>query len=82
MGEEFARSEELDWAPKFCKTFAVLYKGSSTGCLLCKTLRRTFVENPKGSAEFLGGGETPNPCFELSGLAAGDSAISKIAWRP
>ena len=43
------------WLPKFCRTFGVLQNLSSTRFfLLCETFRRTFPQNPKGSAEFWG----------------------------
>ena len=45
MGEEFAGSEELGLA-----------RFSSTGFLQSETIRRTFLQNPKGSAEVWGGG--------------------------
>ena len=44
------------WLPKFCRTFGVLCEGSSAGFLLRQPFRRTLRQNPKGSAEFLGGG--------------------------
>ena len=42
------------WPPKFCRTFGVLQNLSSTGFLLCETFCRTFLQNPKGSAEIWG----------------------------
>ena len=36
----------------------------STGCLLCETFRRTFLQNPKASTEIWGTFGSPDPSFE------------------
>ena len=38
------------------QTLSILQHFSSAGFLLCETFCRTFLQNPKGSAEFWGGG--------------------------
>ena len=65
MGEESAGSEKLGLAHRVLQIFGVLHEGSSTGflVLVCETFHRIFLQNPKGSAEFWGGGGSPDPSF-------------------
>ena len=58
LGEEFPAPEKLGLAPK------VLQNLSPTGILLWETFRRTFLQNPKGSAEFWETFGSPDPSFE------------------
>ena len=44
------------WLPKYCRTCGVLKNLLSTSFSLCETFRRTFLQNPKGAAEFWGEG--------------------------
>ena len=58
------------WAclPKFCRTLGVLSEGSSAGSLLCKRFRRTRLQNPRGSADFWGGGVGSRAHFLRTGI--------------
>ena len=64
LGEEFAGSERLGLAPKVLQNLGVLCERSSAGSLLCKRFWRTLLQNPKCSAEFLGGFWSQGPSFE------------------
>ena len=64
LGAEFAGPEKLGLAPKVLKSFGALQNLSSTGFLLCETFCRTFLQNPKGAAEFWGTFGIPSLSFQ------------------
>ena len=52
------------WLPKSCRTFGVLQNLSSTSVLLREMFCRTFLQNPKSSAEIWGTFGSLDPSFE------------------
>ena len=64
LGEEFEGLKSWAWLPKFCRIFGVLQNLSSTSFILCETFCSTFLQNPKGSAEFWGTFGSPGPSLE------------------
>ena len=70
------------WPPKFCRTPKVLQNLSSTSFLLCETFCRTFLQNPKGTAEFWGTFGSPSQSFQALQILLPSLSSRVCAYKP